>query len=119
MRSVREVANVAAALGLDAAKLEAGLPRERGARAGRAQFVLVQTANGLQPRLVRTGLSDYDHAEVLEGLKPGEEVALLSVAELSAKRRDRQAQMARRVGTGLTGGNSSTATDRGSSGGGR
>jgi HlyD family secretion protein len=120
LRSVRELGAVAEALGLDAAKLRAKLPAMGARRAdgnggsggsggtggrgsGRAQFALVQTANGLVPRLVRTGVSDFDHAEVLEGLNPGESVALLSVAEQSAQRRDRQAQIARRVGNGLPG----------------
>ena len=137
LRGVRELPAVAAALGLDAAKLQAKLPAgagrggyrgggsgagagARGARGGRMQFALVQTANGLVPRLVRTGVSDFDHAEVLEGLNPGETVALLSVSEQSAQRRQRQAQIANRVGSGIPGtGGGGGGTGGGSGGGGR
>jgi HlyD family secretion protein len=108
LRGVRELPAVAEALGLDARKLQAKLPRAsagegRGRGRGRQQFALVQTANGLVPRLVRTGVSDYDHAQVLEGLQVGESVALLSVAEQSAERAQRRARMASRMGSGLTG----------------
>jgi len=74
-----------------------------GGGAGRAQFVMVQTANGLEPRLVRLGISDFDYSEVLSGVKEGDVVALLSVAEQVAKRKQQQAQIQQRVGTGLPG----------------
>ncbi len=89
------------------------------ARAARAQIVMVQTASGLEPRLVRIGISDFDYSEVLSGVKEGEQVALLSVAEQSAKRKAQQAQIAQRVGNGLPGSGTSAAGGRGGAGGGR
>ena len=71
--------------------------------ASRAQFVMVQSAGGLEARLVRLGISDFDYSEVLGGVRAGEVVALLSVAEQAAKRKSQQAQVAQRVGTGLPG----------------
>jgi HlyD family secretion protein len=71
--------------------------------ASRAQIIMVQTARGLEARLVRLGISDFDFAEVLSGVREGEVVALLSVAEQAAKRAQQQAQLAQRVGSGLPG----------------
>ena len=130
LRGVRELPAVAEALGLDAKKLQAKLPRPnagpgrgqgRGQGRGRQQVALVQTANGLVPRLVRTGVSDFDYAQVLEGLQVGESVALLSVAEQSAERAQRRARMASRMGGGLTGATGGAGGGRGAgaSGGGR
>ena len=89
------------------------------ARAARAQFVMVQTPGGLQPRLVRTGISDFDYCEVLNGVSEGDQVALLSVAEQAAKRKQQQAQIAQRVGTGMPGSGGAAAGGRGPGGGGR
>jgi inactivated superfamily I helicase len=58
---------------------------ESGGRSGRGQAVLVKTARGLEPRLVRTGLSDFDYTQILDGLNEGDEVVLLSVLEQQAK----------------------------------
>jgi len=74
-----------------------------GPRGSQAQVVLVQGANGLEPRLVRLGVSDFDYAEVLDGLKEGEQVALLSVAEVQAKRQSDQQQLKQRMGSGMPG----------------
>jgi HlyD family secretion protein len=81
--------------------------------AGNAQFVMVQTPGGLEARLVRLGISDFDYAEVLSGVQAGESVALLSVAEQVAKRTKQQAQMAQRVGNGLPGSTGSTGSTGG------
>jgi HlyD family secretion protein len=74
-----------------------------GGRGRQAQVVFVMTAGVLKPRLVRLGISDYDYAEVLDGLKDGEEVALVSVAEVQAKRQEDQTRFRQRVGTGVPG----------------
>jgi HlyD family secretion protein len=81
----------------------AGAGTGSAARANRAQFVFVKTAAGLELRLVRLGLTDFDYAEVLGGVKEGDEVALLSVAELQAKRKADQARIAQRIGSGVPG----------------
>ena len=85
--------------------------------ASRAQVVMVQTANGLEPRLVRLGISDFDYAEVLSGVQEGEVVALLSVAEQTAKRKRQQAQLSQRMGNGLPGSASTGGGGRASGGG--
>jgi hypothetical protein len=65
--------------------------------------VFVKTAGGLEPRLVRLGISDFDYAQVLDGVKEGDEVALLSVAELQSKRKQDQARLQQRLGSGVPG----------------
>jgi HlyD family secretion protein len=86
----------------------AGAPPANGAagaagRSSRAQVAFVKTAHGLEPRIVLLGISNYDYAEVLDGVKEGEEVALLSVAELQAKRKQDQSNLRARVGGGMPG----------------
>jgi hypothetical protein len=63
----------------------------------------VKTANGLEPRVVGIGLSNFDYAQVLDGLKEGDQVALLSVAEVQAKRKADQSQFRQRVGGAVPG----------------
>ena len=72
-------------------------------RAARAQAVFVQTAHGLEPRLVRLGLSDFDYVQVLGGVQEGEQVALLGVAEAQAKRKQDQSRIRDRLGSGVPG----------------
>ncbi len=74
-----------------------------GGRSGQAQVVFVQTARGLEPRLVRLGVSDFDYAQVLAGVNEGDEVAMLSVAEIQAKRQQQQAQLRQRMGSAMPG----------------
>jgi len=78
-----------------------GAGRTMGAR--NAQVVFVKTANGLEPRVVRLGVSDFDYAQVLDGLKEGDQVALLSVAEVQAKRSEDQNRLRQRIGGGMPG----------------
>jgi HlyD family secretion protein len=82
----------------------AGAPALVGrSRASRAQLVFIKTPAGLEPRPVRLGISDFDYSEVLSGLKEGDQVALLSVAELQAKRKDDQSRIRQRMGGGVPG----------------
>jgi hypothetical protein len=76
--------------------------------------VFVKSATGLEPRVVRLGLSNYDYVQVLDGVKEGEQVALLSVAELQAKRQQDQDRLRQRMSTGMPG----VATGGGGRGGG-
>jgi HlyD family secretion protein len=69
----------------------------------RAQAVFVKTAAGIEPRLVRLGLSDFDYTQVIDGLKEGEQVALLGVAEAQAQRTQSQNQIRQRMGSGVPG----------------
>jgi HlyD family secretion protein len=74
-----------------------------GGRGSRDQVVFVKTARGLEPRRVRLGLTNFDYAEVLDGVKEGEQVALLSVAELQARRKQDQSRIRERLGGGVPG----------------
>ena len=100
--------------------MPAGAGGGGGGRGGRPQVVFVKTANGLEPRVVRLGLSDFDYAEVLGGLAEGDQVALLSVAEAQAKRTQTQSQIRQRMGTGIVpgGGGGGGGGGRGGGGGG-
>jgi hypothetical protein len=94
--------------------------RAGGAPGGRAQAVFVKTAQGIEPRLVRLGLSDFDYAEVLDGLKEGDEVVMLSVAEVQAKRTQDQERIRERLGSGVPGQpGAGVGGGRGGGGGGR
>ncbi|TMQ60212.1 MAG: efflux RND transporter periplasmic adaptor subunit [Candidatus Eisenbacteria bacterium] len=136
VRGAREMPVVAAALGLDAARVRAQVdeqlrPRAAGratrsgasdsspgrgfraaaqgtraggaGRASRAQVAFVKTAAGLEPRVVRLGLSDFDYAEVLDGVEAGEQVVLLGVAEAQASRAETQNRIRQRLGSGVPG----------------
>src|SRR5437867_5626388 len=72
-------------------------------RASRAQVAFVKTAAGLEPRVVRLGLSDFDYAEVLDGVEAGEQVVLLGVAEAQASRAETQNRIRQRLGSGVPG----------------
>jgi len=70
-----------------------------GARANRAQVVFVRDSKGIQPRLVRLGLSDFDWSEVLSGVREGEDVVMLGITQAQASRSQQQSQIRQRVGT--------------------
>ncbi len=63
----------------------------------RSGLVFVLKADSAwEPRVVRLGVANYDYTEVLDGLKEGERVALLSAAAMQAQRQaanDRARQM--------------------------
>ena len=84
-------------------KRDGGGANGASARGSRAQVVLVQTGHGLEPRVVRLGLSDFDYTEVVSGLEEGEQVALLGVAEAQAQRAQSQNQIRQRMGSGMPG----------------
>ena len=87
-------------------------------RTRQAQVVLVKTATGLEPRVVRIGISDFDYSEVLSGLEECDEVVLLSVAAVQAKRQSDQAQLRQRMGSGMPGvGSAPSGGGRGAGGG--
>jgi len=121
VRGVRELPVVAAALGLDPDKVKAQVDEQMkaraaeraarsgspdsvaGGRASRAQVAFVQTERGLEPRVVRLGLSDFDYAQVVDGLEDGEQVVLLGVAEAKAMRAQNQSRIRERMGSGVPG----------------
>jgi HlyD family secretion protein len=74
-----------------------------GGRRDRAQVVFVKTRDGLEPRVVRTGVSDFDYTEILDGVSEGEQVAVLGVAEAQARREQDQSRIRQRMGGGVPG----------------
>jgi HlyD family secretion protein len=74
-----------------------------GAARGQARLVFVKTASGFEPRVVRLGLTDYDYAQVIGGVKQGEEVVLLSAAELQSQRQQSMDQIRQRMGGAMSG----------------
>jgi HlyD family secretion protein len=71
---------------------------------GQAMIAVAKTDRGVELRVVRVGLSDFDYAEVLSGLKEGDQVAMLSVALLQAQRAESINQIRQRVSGGVGGG---------------
>ncbi len=79
------------------------------------KVVVVKTATGLAARVVQTGLSDYDYAEVVRGLEEGDQVVMLGVFEAQQQRNQMTSRIRERAGAGLTGGSSSSSSRTGSS----
>jgi hypothetical protein len=48
----------------------------------------VSTPSGIEPRLVTLGLDDWDHSEVLRGVREGEQVILMSAALLRSQQEE-------------------------------
>ncbi len=49
--------------------------REEGQEVTSRRGVILKTGEGFRPRMIKTGVSNYDYTEVLEGLQEGDEVA--------------------------------------------
>ncbi len=81
----------------------AGSGSGRNGSGRQAQIVFVKTPKGLEPRIVRLGVSNFDYAEILDGVKEGDQVALLSVAELQAKRNQTMSNIRQRMGGAVPG----------------
>jgi HlyD family secretion protein len=79
-----------------------------GTAIGGPVVAFVKTPTGWSPRMVRLGVSDFDYAEVISGLKEGDEVALLATVALQASRDQSSARARSIVGGGLPGSGSST-----------
>jgi hypothetical protein len=84
-------------------------------------LVFVVPAPGqYEPRVIRLGLGSYEYTEVVEGLREGEEVAILSAAIIAlqqAQSRDRTKQNLS-AGNALMGGNTKMGGGGGRGGGG-
>jgi hypothetical protein len=81
----------------------AGASGAGGGRGMRGQIAFVQGPKGLELRVIRTGIGDFDNLEVIAGLVEGEQVALLNVAEAQAQRSDLQSRIRQRMGSGMPG----------------
>ena len=81
----------------DQAARSVDIPTPAVRQRSRSGLVFVQKADSSwEPRMVRLGVANYDYTEVLDGLKEGEHVALLSAAAMQAQRaaqNDRARQM--------------------------
>jgi HlyD family secretion protein len=86
----------------------------------RTQAVVVKTNKGYEPRAVRIGISNYDYAEVLQGVNEGELVVMLGVVDLQNQRNESMSRIRQRMGSGLpgSGGGAGGGGTRGGSGGG-
>ncbi len=86
----------------------------------RPAVVFVKAAGGLAPRRVVLGLSDWEYTEVMRGLEPGDEVALVSVAQLQQRQQEFSDRMRQRMSGPLGGGGGARgAGGAGGRGGGR
>lgn len=67
----------------------------------RMGVVFVQGAKGPEPRRVVLGISDWESSEVVSGLEPGEQVLLISVAQLQQQQQQRTERMRQMAGGGV------------------
>ncbi len=58
---------------------------------------VVDSAGNITPRPVVIGLSDWDYVEILAGLEPGEELALIGAAQLQARQQERLERIRQRM----------------------
>jgi uncharacterized membrane protein YgcG len=79
--------------------------------------VFVKTATGIEPRLVKLGLSDFDWSEVIYGVREGDQVVMLGITQAQASRTQQQTQIRQRVGS-MPGGIGGGGGGGGSGGGG-
>ena len=59
----------------------------------RPALVFVADSTGFKPRVVRIGSANLDYTEIVSGLKEGERVALLAVAQAAAARQQANDRM--------------------------
>ena len=103
-----------------------GMRGDSGRRGGRpagpktraALVFVLDDKGGFAPRTVRLGISNYDYAEVIGGLKEGEKVALLSAAALQMARQQQNDRFKSMSGQGMPGAGSTKAPAGGGGGGG-
>ncbi|MGQ0765384.1 MAG: efflux RND transporter periplasmic adaptor subunit [Gemmatimonadota bacterium] len=69
----------------------------------RTGVVFVQENGAFAARVVRLGLGNFDYTEVIDGLKEGDQVALLAAAQMQANRDSSNARMRQNMGGGVPG----------------
>jgi HlyD family secretion protein len=116
VRPAREAVTVAGTLGIDPDSLRA---RSGGSRADRGQVVFVRANGRLEVRSIRVGLNDFDYVEILSGVREGEEVVLVGVAEAQSRRAEDQQRLRQRMGSGMPGQPGGNTGGRGTGGTGR
>jgi HlyD family secretion protein len=125
--ALRDARAAAAALGVDLGPLRASLAPARDGAAGtngeeapgeeapaapsaggpRTAVVFVDAPGGPEARMVRLGLRDWEWTEVVSGLEPGEEVVLVSVAQLQRQQQQAEQRFRERMGGPMRTGTSS------------
>ena len=83
------------------------------ASAVRPAVVFVESAAGPRPRLVRLGLSDWDYSEVIDGLEPGDQVVLISVAQMQKQQQEATERIRQRMAGPMGTATSAPARPRG------
>lgn len=78
--------------------------------ASQRRVVFVKKGGAFEPRSVRLGVSNYEYAQVISGLQEGEEVALLSAAQLQFQRQETLDRIRQRTALPGTGGSTRTGT---------
>jgi HlyD family secretion protein len=74
-------------------------PTRRPAPTGR-YVVFVKAGGSIEPRWIRTGLTDLDYTEVLEGLEQGDSVLVLPSASLVESQQEMRERINRVTGGG-------------------
>jgi HlyD family secretion protein len=69
----------------------------------RPALVFVSDSGTYKPRVIRIGSANLDYTEVVSGLKEGEKVAMLSVAQAAAQRAQANDRMRSMTGGGMPG----------------
>lgn len=67
----------------------------------RPGVLFVQAAGGVEPRRVVLGLSDWENTEVVRGVEPGEQVVLVSVAQMQKAQQEATDRFRQRAGGGM------------------
>lgn len=75
-----------------------GDPGATGSFETRPGVVFIKTATAIEPRAVVLGVNDWEYTEVLRGLEGGEEVVLVSVAQLQRAQEEFNQRMRERMG---------------------
>ena len=75
-----------------------------GMAARNASVVFVKNGDSFSPRAIRAGVTNFDYTEILNGVKEGDEVALLGSAVLQQQRADQNSRIRSMQSGPLTGG---------------
>ncbi len=85
----------------------------------RPALVFVETPQGPEPKRVILGLNDWEFTEVKQGLEPGQQVILVSVAALQKQQQALTDRIRQRMSGPIAGSRSNNRSSSGNRGGGR
>lgn len=72
-----------------------------GATTNRPGVIFVRNGDEIEPRRVIMGVSDWEHTEIVEGVEAGEEVVLVTVANLQRQQQEMSDRIRERQGGGV------------------